>query len=62
MNIDSIIMAEYYVVAHAVDRHTVLMIFTALCGAVCVGKINHLKVEFNRFRGWRGGPCIRKGF
>ena len=55
MNIDSIIMTEY-VVAHAVDRHTVLMIFTALCGTVCVGKINHFKVEFNHFGGWRGGP------
>lgn len=59
MNIDSIIMTKYN---GPVYRHAVLMIFTALMVLLVSAKINHLEVEFNHFRGWRGGPCIRKGF
>ena len=52
MNIDSIIMTKYN---GPVDRHTVLMIFMALMVLFVSAKINHLEVEFNHFRGWRGG-------
>ena len=59
MNIDSIIMTEH-VVAHAVDRHTVLMIFTALCGNCLCRQDQSFKSGVQSFWWLEGGPVNKE--